>query len=73
MPKKQTAREMRKELVKVCDKIPPRSCGSRACRLSRMCATFGNPRTTDAASIFGTTTEYLLVQNNELAKETKTA
>jgi hypothetical protein len=25
------------------------------------------------ASIFGTTTEYLLVQNNELAKETKTA
>lgn len=51
MPKKQTAREMRKELVKVCDKIPPRSCGSRACRLSRMCATFGNPLTTDAASV----------------------
>ena len=51
MPKKQTARDMRKELVKVCDKIPPRSCGSRACRLSRICAVFGNPRTTDAASV----------------------
>lgn len=51
MPKKQTAREMRKALVRVCDKIPPRSCGSGKCRLSRMCAVFGNPRTTDAASV----------------------
>lgn len=51
MPKKQTVRDMRKELVKVCDKIPPRSCGSGKCRLSRMCAVFGNPRTTDAASV----------------------
>lgn len=51
MPKKQTAREMRKELAKVCDEVPTRSCGSRACRLSRMCATFGNPRTTDSESV----------------------
>ena len=51
MPKKQTAREMRKELAKVCDEVPPRSCGSGKCRLSRMCAVFGNPRTTDSESV----------------------
>lgn len=65
MPKKQTAREMRKELAKVCDEVPPRSCGSRACRLSRMCATFGNPRTTDAASVKAMYLLYLCQQGGQ--------
>lgn len=48
---KKTAQDMRKELARICDEVPTRSCGSRTCKLAKLCAVFGNPRTTDAESV----------------------
>jgi hypothetical protein len=40
-----TAKDMRNELGRVCDKVDKRDCGKPCCPLYDLCAALGNPRT----------------------------
>lgn len=36
-----TVHNMRRELMDVCDTVPPRSCGTSACPIAKTCKKFG--------------------------------
>ena len=36
-----SAHMMRRELSEICDKVPPRSCGTSACPIAKTCKKFG--------------------------------
>lgn len=36
-----TVHNMRRELIEICDSVPPRSCGTSACPIAKTCKKFG--------------------------------